>query len=98
MDYIPVYEGEAESDASTVKVSLDRVQRSGVRSEEVRLVRLSRPIRAPGIAKVDERTLRTITLRADGFIEKLYANEHGKHVVAGEPLFRVYSQEMLQAP
>jgi Cu(I)/Ag(I) efflux system membrane fusion protein len=96
MDYLPVYEGE-ESDASTVKVSLDRVQRSGVRSEEVRLVRLSRPIRAPGIAKVDERSLRTITLRADGFIEKLYANEHGKHVVAGEPLFRVYSQEMLRA-
>ncbi len=96
MNYIAVYEGE-DSDASTVKVSLDKVQRAGVRSEEVRLVKLARPVRAPGIAKVDERTLRTITLRADGFIEKLYANEHGKHVKAGDPLFRVYSQEMLRA-
>ena len=33
MDYIPVYEGE-EDDGSTVKVSLDKVQRSGVRTEE----------------------------------------------------------------
>jgi Cu(I)/Ag(I) efflux system membrane fusion protein len=35
MDYIPVYEGE-EQDASSVKVSLDRIQRAGVRTEEVR--------------------------------------------------------------
>ena len=96
MDYIPVYDGE-ESDASSVKVNLDKVQRAGVRSEEVRLVKLSQPIRAPGVAKVDERTMREITLRADGFIEKLYANEHGKHVKAGEPLFRIYSRDMLRA-
>lgn len=96
MDYIAVYSGE-ENDESAVKVSLDKVQRAGVRSEQARLVKLAQPIRAPGIAKVDERTMRTITLRADGFIEKLYANEHGKYIKAGDPLFRVYSQEMLRA-
>ncbi len=96
MDYIAVYDGEDDGTGS-VKVSLDKVQRAGVRSEEVRLVKLSRAIRAPGIAKPDERSLRTITLRADGFIEKLYANEHGMHVTAGQPLFRIYSQEMLRA-
>ncbi len=35
MDYIPVFEDEG--DASTVKVSLDRIQRSGVRSEAARM-------------------------------------------------------------
>ncbi len=53
--------------------------------------RLERPIRAPGIAKADERTLRVVSLRADAFIEKLYVNETGKHVEKGEPLFRIYS-------
>jgi membrane fusion protein, copper/silver efflux system len=96
MDYIAVYADEADSSGG-VKVSLDKVQRAGVRSEPASLVTLSRTIRAPGIAKPDERSLRTITLRADGFIEKLYANEHGKHVKAGEPLFRIYSQDMLRA-
>ena len=96
MDYIPVYEGE-EEDGSTVRVSLDRVQRSGVRSEEAQMRRIVRPVRAPGVAKPDERSLRTITLRADGFIEKLYADETGKHVRAGEPLFRVYSPQIVSA-
>ena len=35
MDYIPVYEGEEQDDGKTVKVSLDKVQRSGVRTETV---------------------------------------------------------------
>jgi Cu(I)/Ag(I) efflux system membrane fusion protein len=95
MDYIPVYEGEEEQ-GSTVKVSLDKVQRSGVRTAPAEMRRLDRPIRAPGIAKPDERTLYTVTLRADGFIEKLYANETGHHVSKGEPLFRLYSPDMVR--
>ena len=94
MDYIAVYEGE-EQGGSTVKISLDKVQRSGVRTGPVVLRRLSRAVRAPGIAKPDERTLYTVTLRADGFIEKLYVNETGRHVIKGEPLFRVYSPQMV---
>ena len=102
MDYIPVYADEAgggddSAGANTVKISADKIQRSGVRSEEVLLTKMSRSLRVPGIAKPDERTLRTISLRANGFIEKLYANEKGKHVKAGEPLFRIYSQDMVSA-
>src|SRR6476660_1196309 len=33
MDYIPVYESEEQDDRKTVKVSLDKIQRSGVRTE-----------------------------------------------------------------
>ena len=98
MDYIAVYEGEDGSESgNTVKVNLDKVQRAGVRSEEARMTSLSRPLRAPGVAKPDERTLRVVTLRADAFIEKLYINETGKHVKAGEPLFQVYSPQLLRA-
>jgi membrane fusion protein, copper/silver efflux system len=94
MDYIPVYEGE-EPDGSTVKISLDRVQRTGVRTEVATLRTLSRPVRAPGVAKPDERTLRSVVLRADGFIDKLYVNETGMHVHAGEPMFVVYSPQIV---
>jgi membrane fusion protein, copper/silver efflux system len=98
MDYIPVYEGEDEDSGSgTVKISLDRVQRTGVRTEAVGMRRLAVPVRAPGVAQVDERSLRVVSLRADGFIEKLYVNETGRHVSAGEPLFRVYSPDMVKA-
>ncbi len=95
MDYLAVYDGDEEP-GSTVRVSLDKVQRAGVRTEIAAMRRLVRPIRAPGIAKPDERTLLTIALRADSFIEKLYANETGRHVKKGEPLFRVYSPDMVK--
>ena len=95
MDYIPVYEGE-EDEPGTVKVSVAKLQNAGVRSEAAAMRRLVRPIRAPGVAKPDERTLLMVALRADSFIEKLYVNETGRHVKKGEPLFRVYSPDMVK--
>ena len=95
MHYIPVYEGE-DDERGTVKVSVAKIQRAGVRSEPAAMRRLMRPIRAPGVAKPDERTLYSVALRADSFIEKLYVNETGRHVKKGEPLFRVYSPDMVK--
>ena len=94
MDYIAVYDGD-DASGNTVKISLDKVQRAGVRTAPVEMRRMARPVRAPGVAKPDERTLYTVTLRADGYIEKLYVNETGRHVKAGEPLFRLYSPQMV---
>jgi membrane fusion protein, copper/silver efflux system len=97
MDYLPVYEGEDQGDGSSIKVDLDRVQRAGVRTEAVQVRTLSRPVRAPGIAKPDERTMHSVTLRADAFIERLYVEETGAHVSKGGPLFRIYSPAMVNA-
>jgi Cu(I)/Ag(I) efflux system membrane fusion protein len=96
MDYIPVYADEAPA-GTGVKVGPEKIQKTGVRTVEARRTTLNRIIRAPGTVKPDERSLRSIALRADAFIEKLYVNEMGRHVTSGEPLFRVYSQEMLRA-
>lgn len=96
MDYIPVFADEAGGDGS-VTLSPEKIQRSGVRSEEAKLRVLETPVRAPAVATIDERTMRDITLRADSFIEKLYVAEEGRHVKEGEPLFRVYSPDIVRA-
>lgn len=97
MDYIPVYEGEEQDDGTTVKVSLDKVQRSGVRTETVEARRVVRSIRAAGTVKLDERRLTIVTLRSDGYIEDLFVNTTGQFVRPGEPLFRVYSPDIQRA-
>jgi len=97
MDYIPVYEGDEQDDGSTVKVSLDRIQRSGVRSEKVQLRTVLRSIRAPGTVRIDERKLAVVTLRAEGYIEELHVNTTGETVKVGQPLFRLYSAPLVQA-
>jgi membrane fusion protein, copper/silver efflux system len=97
MDYIAVYEDEAAGDPSIVRVSVEKVQRAGVKTEVVEKRVLSQPVLAPGSIKLDETRQLSITLRAEGFIEKVYAGATGQHVKAGEPLFRFYSPEITQA-
>jgi Cu(I)/Ag(I) efflux system membrane fusion protein len=97
MDYIPVYEGEEQDDDKTVKVSLDKVQRSGVRTEAVEARVVVRPIRAIGTVMHDESRLTVVTMRSDGFVEDLFVSRTGQRVHAGEPLFRVYSADIQRA-
>ena len=97
MDYIPVYEGEEQDDGKTVKVSLDKVQRSGVRTEVVEARPIVRPVRAVGTVTVDERRLTVVALRSDAYVEDLFVNATGHDVRAGEPLFRVYSPAIVSA-
>jgi Cu(I)/Ag(I) efflux system membrane fusion protein len=96
MDYIAVYEGEEQDDGKTVKVSLDKLQRSGVRTEKVEERVIVQLVRAVGTVKIDERRLHIVTLRSDGYIEDLFVNATGQSVRAGEPLFRVYSPQIQQ--
>ena len=97
MDYIPVTECEEQETGDTVKVSLDRVQRSGVRIEKVQSRTVTRPIRAPAIIRLNERKQSVVTLRAEGYIEELYVNSTGETVKTGQPLFRIYSPALVQA-
>jgi membrane fusion protein, copper/silver efflux system len=97
MDYIPVYEDEEPDDGKTVKVSLDKLQRSGVRTEVVEARTVVLPVRAVGTVMHDESRLTVVALRSDGYIEELFVSKTGQHVHAGDPLFRVYSPDIVSA-
>jgi len=93
MDYIPVYEDE-QDDGTTVKVSLDKIQRTGVRIEKVEARTIARTVRGVGTIQHDESLLWIVTVRSDGYIEDLFVNRTGQHVEKGEPLFRFYSPQI----
>jgi len=93
MDYIPVFADE-QHDGTTVRVSLDKVQRSGVRTEAIQARSVSRDVRAAGMVAHDESLLTVVTVRSDGYIEDLFVDKTGQHVKAGEPLFRFYSPQI----
>jgi Cu(I)/Ag(I) efflux system membrane fusion protein len=93
MDYIPVYADDVD-DGNTVKVSLDKVQRSGVRTEKVSAQTISRTVRGVGAVDRDESLLTIVTVRSDGYLEDLFVDKTGQHVNAGEPLFRFYSPQI----
>jgi len=94
MDYIVVCEGEADDGPGTVRIGLDRVQRLGVRSEEVQERALSRDVRAFATLQFDERRQTVIAPKFGGWIERLAVNATGDAVVRGQTLFEVYSPEL----
>ena len=98
MDYIPVYEGEEPpAKAGTVKISLDKVQLLGVRTEPAAERELRRAVQAVGTIQANERLLYKVTSRFEGWIEKLHVNTTGQAVARGQPLMEVYSPELVTA-
>jgi membrane fusion protein, copper/silver efflux system len=94
MDYIPVCEDEAGDGPGTVKLSLDKVQKLGVRSAVVAEPPLSSVVRAFATLQFDERRQFLVAPKFSGWIEKLYVSATGDVVTAGERLFDVYSPEL----
>jgi len=96
MDYIPVYADDAMEDGAAIVISPARLQRSGYRDEIVARRALTTPVAAPMAIKADERRVKTVTLRMESFIEKLYVDTTGQVIREGQPLFRFVSQQLQQ--
>jgi Cu(I)/Ag(I) efflux system membrane fusion protein len=98
MDYAPVYEAESDDNtANILRVSTEKIQRLGVKTALVENTEIAQTIRSVGSVEVDERRLTNVTLRFDGFIEKLYVNATGQSVTRGQPLFELYSPDLISA-
>ncbi|MFA7281961.1 MAG: efflux RND transporter periplasmic adaptor subunit [Sterolibacterium sp.] len=103
MDYIPVYEGEdeiatgASGSSAQIRISTEKVQKLGVRTETASLRSLDKTVRAAGRIEPDERSLFTITAKFEGYVERLHVNVTGQAVGKGQPLFEAYSPELISA-
>ena len=98
MSYIPVYAGdEAPAAPGTVVISAEKVQRLGVRTEQVRKRNISPSITASATVQVDETRQYVIAPKFEGWVEHLYANQTGMSVRRGQALFTVYSPELRAA-
>jgi RND family efflux transporter MFP subunit len=96
MDLVPVYEDEL---VGGVEVSVDPVtqQNMGIRTALVKKEPLAFTIRTYGHITPDETRTTQISTKTNGWIEKLYIDFTGKFVVKGEPLYEIYSPELLAA-
>ncbi len=96
MDYIPVYDGDVP-EGPHVKISPNRLQTLGVRTETAGSRSMSRTIRAVGTIEASERGLYTVSPKFEGWITTLFVNTTGAKVRRGQPLFAVYSPELVTA-
>jgi membrane fusion protein, copper/silver efflux system len=76
-------------------VGVDRARLAGVRSVEAVSGRVTRTVRAAGSVAIDDTRVRQVTTKVAGFVERLYVNAVGQTVHVGDPLFELYSPELL---
>ncbi|MBX3642037.1 MAG: efflux RND transporter periplasmic adaptor subunit [Rubrivivax sp.] len=102
MDYIAVYEGEDKdaggpAAANQIRISTDKIQKLGVRTEAASARLVGKTVRAAGRIDPDERRMYAISPKFEGYVERLYVNVTGQPVGKGQPLFEVYSPELVSA-
>ena len=100
MDLIPVYAEDSagnDSGPGTVSISPEVVNNLGVRTEKAQSGVLLTEINTVGYVQYNQDTLIHIHPRVQGWVEKLYVKAEGDPVAKGQPLYDLYSPELVNA-
>jgi Cu(I)/Ag(I) efflux system membrane fusion protein len=103
MDYVPVYQDELGGGGPKVeglaRVTIDpqRQQLIGLRTAKVTRGPVGGSWRTVGRVAVDETRVHHVNIKVAGFAEHVYVDYAGKPVRRGEPLFTIYSPDLLTA-
>ncbi len=89
--------GHVPSGYVPVDVSPERVQMFGIRTEDAVREALVREVRTVGIVRTDETLESHVHVKWSGWIEEFFVSFVGQEVAAGDPLFSVYSPEIVTA-
>jgi len=100
MDLVPVYDNSAkgvDEGIGTIRISPNVINNLGVRTTLARYKRLHTQINTVGYVTYDEDKLVHIHPRVQGWIEKLHVKAIGDPVKKGQPLYEIYSPELVNA-
>jgi hypothetical protein len=78
-----------------INITPQRQQLIGVKTDEVITRNLIRDIRTVGIIEADETKIARISIKFTGWIHDVFVDYVGKYVRRGEPIFTVYSPELV---
>lgn len=94
----PILDGAAATaGGAAIRIDAATVQRMNLKTALVRRGPVRREIRTVGTVAYDEAGLRDITTKYEGWLERVFVDGVGDAVRAGEPLFDIYSPDLLAA-
>ncbi|MEH6515901.1 MAG: efflux RND transporter periplasmic adaptor subunit [Halioglobus sp.] len=96
MDLVPVYATDDDA-PGIVKISPEVVNNLGVRTAVAKMQSMQADIRTVGYVQYDQDNLVHIHPRVEGWIEKLYVKAEGNPVLEGQPLYDLYSPQLVNA-
>jgi Cu(I)/Ag(I) efflux system membrane fusion protein len=89
--------GSAPPGAAPIKLTLDRIQSIGVRTAVAGEGNLAPVLRVTAVVAPPEQGAAEVHVRSPGFVEQIFVNQTGIAVRRDQPLFALYSPEILQA-
>ncbi|HME31958.1 MAG TPA: efflux RND transporter periplasmic adaptor subunit, partial [Terriglobales bacterium] len=99
MQLVPKYAEEevsmAKMPVGTVAISADKQQLIGVRTGKVEKKSLERTIHTTAQLTADETKIAHIHVKVSGWIDKVYVDYVGQLVKKGQPLFTLYSPDLV---
>lgn len=95
MDLVPVYEDNGS--AGEVSISPVVENNLGVRTARVEFGPLHTAIRTVGYVQFDEDRLVHMHPRVEGWIEELNVKTEGEFILAGQPVYSIYSPTLVNA-
>jgi RND family efflux transporter MFP subunit len=78
-----------------VQLSNEQMNSIGVKTGTVEYKQLNDEIRATGTVDIDERLQSSVQVRFSGYIRKVFANATYQYVRKGDPLFTIYSPDLV---
>jgi RND family efflux transporter MFP subunit len=96
MKLVPKYADEgAGSDDKIIRIDPVQVQNIGVVSSDAETADIARYSRTVGILDFDADNITWVNTKFQGWIEKVHVNYVGQEVRKGQPLFEIYSPELV---
>jgi len=95
MDLAKITKSEVATGA--VRIEATRRQQFGISTSPVTKRMLAAELELPGVVEWKESALHDVTMRAEGWVERLYVSEAGTTVERGGRLALIYSPEMYGA-
>jgi RND family efflux transporter MFP subunit len=95
MDLVPMYEGQGGVEDGMIKVTPERQRALGVRTAQVEEKVITRRLRTSGQVVPDETRIAHVHVKTPGWIENVYVDFVGQMVKKGQPLFTIYSPDLV---
>lgn len=92
---VEVEQARAQNPSGTITIDPSTAEAIGLQTAVVEARSFDQPVRTTGRVTPDERRLTTVHTKVDGWIEQAFANFEGQQIYKGQPLFTIYSPDLV---
>ncbi|MDB5023546.1 MAG: efflux transporter periplasmic adaptor subunit [Mucilaginibacter sp.] len=89
--------GNSNAAADKIRLTASQIQLAGIQTDTVREENTGSEITLTGTVTADEKNAEELSARIAGRIQQLFVKATGEKISAGQPVYSIYSEDLLEA-